>query len=309
VAGALRGFVHLLKLERWLPRFGSTKSAAELSADARRSSDDLASNSISSATRGWHRRDQLLEPADRGRMPGIVFPCDKTTAGPGARRGSRQEPQGTRRQGNPHHGCGEWLHHGGEVRDAQVPLSRRDGWCLALRSAHRIQRLESDPRAFPNPKERWGPKNRRELSPRAPALQQDRLFGNLWAATREGSRENKKCARGGRRELTHRGQSERSAAPSEKAAGSPATVRHNGEVWVRAWVEVLPPVQRDPRAHPAYLRLGFRSPPAGLQYFTATTRLQPSAASVGDARSWTSPRNYVMPPRVSTQLLHDVRRH
>jgi hypothetical protein len=127
---------------------------------------------------------------------GIAFPYDKTTAGPGARRGSGQETQRAGRQGHPHHGCGAWLHHRGEVRDAQLPLSRRAGWCLALRIAHQIQRLESDPRAFPNPKARWGPKNRRELSPRAPALQQDRLFGNLWAATREGSRENKKSSRG-----------------------------------------------------------------------------------------------------------------
>ena len=137
---------------------------------------------------------------------GIAFPCDKTTAGSGARRGSGQETQRAGRQGHPHHGCGAWLHHRGEVRDAQVPLSRRAWWCLALRIAHQIQRLESDPRAFPNPKARRGAKNRRELSPRAPALQQDRLFGNLWAATREGSRENKKSSRGGRREVTRRGQ-------------------------------------------------------------------------------------------------------
>jgi hypothetical protein len=71
----------------------------------------------------------------------IGFPCAKTTAGPGAR-------------------CGAWLRHRGEVRDAPVLLSRRTGWCLVLRIARcRIQRLESDPRAFPTLKARRGPQN------------------------------------------------------------------------------------------------------------------------------------------------------
>jgi hypothetical protein len=59
---------------------------------------------------------------------------------------------------------------------------------------------------FPTPK-RDGGQRTVENSVLAHRLcKQNRLFGNLWAATREGSRENKKSSRGGRGELTRRGQ-------------------------------------------------------------------------------------------------------
>ena len=140
----------------------------------------------------------------------IGFPCAKTTAGPGARCGSGQATQRLGRQGHPGPSCGAWLHHRGEVRDAPVLLSRRTGGCLALRIARcRIQRLESDPRAFPTLKARRGPQNCRQLGPCPPPLQQDRLFDSRWAVTRERSRKNQKSSRGGRWEL-------RRAAPSQR---------------------------------------------------------------------------------------------
>lgn len=136
-----------------------------------------------------------------GRIRAVAFPCDKTTAGPGARCGSGQVPQSPGRQGHPHYSCGAWPHHRGEVWDARLLLPRRAGWCFALRPSQRIQRLESDPRAFPTPKATWRPENPRQLSPCPPALQQDRLFDIDWAITCERSRENQKSARVGRREL------------------------------------------------------------------------------------------------------------
>ena len=66
----------------------------------------------------------------------IAFPCDKTTAGPGARCGSGQETQILGRQGHPHQSCRAWLHHAGDVQDARVLLSRRAGRCLLLRTGH-----------------------------------------------------------------------------------------------------------------------------------------------------------------------------
>jgi AAA domain len=85
----------------------------------------------------------------------IAFPCDKTTAGPGARCGSGQETQILGRQGHPHQGCRAWLHHAGDVQDARVLLSRRAGRCLLLRTGHSPRdRLDADPRAFPTLKAR-----------------------------------------------------------------------------------------------------------------------------------------------------------
>jgi hypothetical protein len=96
-------------------------------------------------------------------------PCDKTTAGPGARRGRGQETQILGRQGHPHQSCRTWLHHGDEVRDAQVLLSRRAGRSLVFRTAHSpMDRLGADPRAFPDPKAQKGPQECRERGPCSP---------------------------------------------------------------------------------------------------------------------------------------------
>src|SRR5258705_7635406 len=59
--------------------------------------------------------------------------CDKTPDGPGTRRESGNEAQVIGRQRQTHRSCRAWLHHGGDVRDAQVLLSRGAGRCGLLR--------------------------------------------------------------------------------------------------------------------------------------------------------------------------------
>ena len=128
----------------------------------------------------------------------IAFPCDKTTAGPGARCGSGQETQILGRQGHPHQSCRAWLHHAGDVQDARVLLSRRAGRCCYFEPvtgelSDWMPTLEH----FPIPKRDGGRETCRQRGPCSPPLQQDRLFDIRWAVIRERSRESQKSSRGG----------------------------------------------------------------------------------------------------------------
>jgi len=80
----------------------------------------------------WARRALPGRRSERRRAPLKLHElatdsssCDETTAGSRARCGSGQGTQILWRQAQSHQSCRTWLHHGDDVRDAHMLLSRR----------------------------------------------------------------------------------------------------------------------------------------------------------------------------------------